>query len=38
MAKVGDEFSKRKTAGMKAKKSGEPDTYRSEKESQSKNR
>ena len=38
MAKVGAEFSKRKTAGMKAKKSGEPDTYRSEKESQSKNR
>jgi len=38
MAKVGDEFSKRKTAAMKAKKSGEPDTYRAEKESQSKYR
>ena len=38
MAKVGAEFSKRITAEMKAKKSGEPDTYRAEKESQSKNR
>ena len=38
MAKVGAEFSKRKTAAMKAKKSGEPDTYRAEKEAQSKNR
>ena len=38
MANVGAEFSKRKTAAMKAKKSGEPDTYRAEKESQSKNR
>ena len=38
MAKVGAEFSKRKTAAMKAKKFGEPDTYRAEKESQSKNR
>ena len=38
MAKVGAEFSKRKTAEMKAKKSGEPNTYRAEKESQSKNR
>ena len=38
MAKVGAEFSKRKSAAMKAKKSGEPDTYRAEKEAQSKNR
>jgi hypothetical protein len=38
MAKVGAEFSKRKTAAMKAKKSGEPDTYRAEKEAQSKYR
>ena len=38
MAKVGAEFSKRKTAAAKAKKTGEPDSYRAEKESQSKNR
>ena len=38
MAKVGAEFSKRITAAMKAKKSGEPDTYRAEKEAQSKYR
>ena len=38
MAKVGAEFSNRKTAAMKAKKSGEPDTYRAEKEAQSKYR
>ena len=38
MAKVGAEFSKRKTAEMKAKKTGQPDSYRAEKESQSKNR
>ena len=38
MANVGAEFSKRKTAAMKAKKSGEPDTYRAEKEAQSKYR
>lgn len=38
MAKVGAEFSKRKTAAAKAKKTGEPDTYRAEKEAQSKNR
>ena len=38
MANVGAELSKRKTAAMKAKKSGEPDTYRAEKEAQSKYR
>ena len=38
MANVGAEFSKRKTAAMKAKKSGEPDTYRAEKEAESKYR
>jgi hypothetical protein len=38
MAKVGAEFSKRKTAAAKAKKTGEPDSYRAEKEAQSKNR
>ena len=38
MAKVGAEFSKRKTAAAKAKKTGQPDSYRAEKESQSKNR
>ena len=38
MAKVGAEFSKRKTAAMKAKKTGNPDSYRAEKEAQSKNR
>ncbi len=36
MAKVGAEFSKRKTAAANAKKTGEPDTYRAEKESKSK--
>jgi hypothetical protein len=38
MAKVGAEFSKRKTAAAKAKKTGEPDEYRTEKEAQSKMR
>jgi len=38
MAKVGAEFSKRKTAAAKARKTGEPDKYRAEKESQSKMR
>ena len=38
MAKVGSEFSKRKTAAAKAKKTGEPDSYRAEKEAQSKRR
>jgi hypothetical protein len=38
MAKVGAEFSKRKTAAAKAKKTGEPDSYRAEKEAQSKRR
>ena len=38
MAKVGAELSKRKTAAAKAKKTGEPDSYRAEKESQSKRR
>jgi hypothetical protein len=37
MAKVGAEFSKRKTAAAKARKTGEPDKYRAEKEAQSKN-
>jgi hypothetical protein len=36
MANVGSELSKRKTAAAKAKKTGEPDSYRAEKESQSK--
>jgi hypothetical protein len=36
MAKVGAEFSKRKTAAAKAKKTGQPDSYRAEKEAQSK--
>jgi hypothetical protein len=36
MAKVGAEFSKRVTAAHKARKSGEPDAYRAEKEGQSK--
>jgi hypothetical protein len=36
MAKVGAEFSKRVTAAMKAKRSGEEDTYKAEKEAQSK--
>ena len=36
MAKVGAEFSKRKTAAAKSKKTGEPDSYKAEKESQSK--
>ena len=36
MSKVGAELSKRTTAAAKSKKSGEPDTYRAEKESQSK--
>jgi len=38
MAKVGAEFSKRVTAAMKAKRSGEADTYKAEKEAQSKNK
>lgn len=38
MAKVGAEFSKRKTSAAKAKKTGEPDSYRAEKEAQSKRR
>jgi len=38
MAKVGAEFSKRKTAAAKANKTGEPDSYRVEKEAQSKRR
>jgi len=36
MAKVGAEFVKRTTARSKSKKSGEPDEYKTEKESQSK--
>jgi len=38
MAKVGAELSKRKTAAAKAKRTGEPDEYRAEKEAQSKRR
>jgi hypothetical protein len=37
MTKVGAEFSKRKTAAARAKKTGQPDSYRAEKEAQSKN-
>ena len=36
MAKVGAEFSKRKTAAVKAKQTGQPDTYKAEKQAQSK--
>jgi len=36
MAKVGAELSRRKTAAAKAKKTGKPDSYRAEKEAQSK--
>jgi hypothetical protein len=38
MAKVGAEFSKRTAAAKKAEKTGEPDSYRAEKEAQSKYR
>jgi hypothetical protein len=38
MAKVGAEFSERTAAAVKAKKTGEPDSYRAEKEAQSKYR
>jgi hypothetical protein len=36
MAKVGAEFSKRKTAESKSKRTGEPDEYKAEKKSKSK--